>query len=245
VHDFSILGRVTIGPAGSPMNEIRGEKPRTLAVVLLSQANRLMALDHITDALWDGDPPRSAEANVRTYAWALRRKPAVRTRLRSYAGGYQLEVAREDCDHTRFIDLAAAGRAALDDNRDSRAADLLRDALDLWRGDQAAIGVSRSGPLGAWLDHLDEERVRAVEDLAEAYTRLGEPRAALRELTVPLPAARLRSRNWMLQMRAHRELGEIGKAVDVYHAAVSTFRTTLGVEPDERLRHLRDEITRR
>lgn len=245
MHEFSILGRVAIGPAGSPRSEIRGEKPRALAVILLAQANRLVALDHIIEALWDGDPPRSAEANIRTYAWTLRQKPAVATRLRSHAGGYQLHVAREDCDHTRFIDIAAAGRAALDRHDDARAADLLRDALDLWGGDRAAIGVSRSGSVGAWLDHLDEERVRAVEDLAEAYTRLGEPRAALRELKAPLPAARLRSRNWMLQMRAHRELGEIGKAVDVYREAVSTFRTALGVEPDEQLRRLRNEITRR
>ncbi|GGU78207.1 hypothetical protein GCM10010260_08270 [Streptomyces filipinensis] len=116
-----------------------------------------------------------------------------------------------------------------------RATRLLAAALLLWDGDRAAVGVPRVGPLLGALGHLDEERMRAVEDLAEAQLRVGEPRAALRDLTGLLSAAPLRGRGWALRMRAHHRLGEAGGVLEAYRSECAVYQAELGITPGREL----------
>ena len=237
---FHVLGRVRLGatPAG-----IRGVKPRALLVALLLQADHRVSLDALQEALWDGEPPRSAVANIRTHASALRTALAGSARVVAGDGGYALDVPAEACDHLRFLDLSAAGRSALLTGDADRATRLLGSALALWDGDRAAVGVPRLGPLVGALGHLDEERMRAVEDLAEAQLRVDEPRAALRDLTGLLSSAPLRGRGWALRMRAHHRLGELGGVFEAYRSACTVFREELGIAPDRELHDLYVELT--
>ncbi|WP_190014013.1 AfsR/SARP family transcriptional regulator [Streptomyces lucensis] len=231
---------------------VRGVKPRALLVVLLLRAGRRVSLDAIQEALWDGEPPRSAVANIRTHASALRTAlcagaaSGAASRAGALAGGdggYTLHAEPGDCDHLRFLESSAAGRAALLAGDAARATRLLGPALGLWDGDRAAVGVPRLGPLAGALDHLDEERMRAVEDLAEAHLWVGEPRAALRDLTGLLASAPLRSRSWALRMRAHHRIGELGGVSESYRAACAVFRDELGIAPGGELRSLYAELT--
>ncbi|MEU8030356.1 BTAD domain-containing putative transcriptional regulator [Streptomyces sp. NPDC049099] len=236
---FRILGRVRLGgdPAG-----VRGVKPRALLVTLLLHAGRRVSLDVLQEALWDGEPPRSAVANIRTHASALRSALGGTARLAAGDGGYALEAPAEACDHLRFLDLAGAGRAALLAGDADRATRLLAAALLLWDGDRAAVGVPRVGPLLGALGHLDEERMRAVEDLAEAHLRVGEPRAALRDLTGLLSSAPLRGRGWALRMRAHHRLGEVGGVLEAYRSACAVYRAELGIAPGRELADVYAEL---
>ncbi|MEV0489533.1 AfsR/SARP family transcriptional regulator [Streptomyces atratus] len=223
---FRVLGKVRIDD-----QEIPGAKPRALLVALLLEANRTLSLDRIADALWDGEPPRSAVANIRTHVSALRRHTADAATLVSRPGGYELVVLEDDCDHHRFIRLASEGRCALQGGDPERATLLLGQALSLWTTDVAAEGVPRNGWPAGPLDHLDEERRRVVEDLAESCVEAGEPRSALRELYALLAADPLRDRGWALRMRAHHSLGEPGGVSDSYRAAVQAFQDQLGARP--------------
>ncbi|MCG7525417.1 AfsR/SARP family transcriptional regulator [Streptomyces sp. OfavH-34-F] len=200
-------------------------------MALLLEANRTVSLDRIADALWDGEPPRSAVANIRTHVSALRRHTDGAASLLSRPGGYELLVPEEHCDHHRFMRLAAQGRRALDDGNPEQAAPLLGQALALWTTGVAAEGVPRHGWPAGPLDHLDEERRRVIEDLAESCVEAGEPRSALRELHALLAADPLRDRGWALRMRAHHSLGEPGGVSDSYQAAVRAFRDQLGARP--------------
>ncbi|MBC9712405.1 AfsR/SARP family transcriptional regulator [Streptomyces sp. TRM66268-LWL] len=241
---FRMLGRVRQGdaPAEGAAAEFVGGKARGLLVTLLLQANRMVTMDRVVEALWDGEPPPSAVANVRTHASLLRRHLERGAGLVGAGGGYVLEVAPERCDHLVFLDRAADGRTALRAGDSAKAAELLTSALTLWDGDRAAVGVPRHGPLMGWLGHLEEERLRAVEDLADAYLRLGEPRAALREVNALLAVSPLRDRSWALRMRAHHALGERGSLAETYRAAVLAHHNELGVDPDDQLRRLFEEL---
>ena len=234
-----VLGSVEITGAA-----LRGTKPKALLALLLLQANRTVSTGQLMDALWEGEPPRSAVANIRTYAHGLRRAVAgARARLVSQTNGYRLVIAPECCDHLAFTELAAAGRAALTGGQPGLAADLLHRALRLWRGESAADGVPRYGPL-ACLDDVDAERMRVIENLAEAQLELGDARAAIHELTSLLAVAPLRGKAWRLRLLAHHRLGENDAMVAAHAEAVARFRDDLGVDPEPELTRLYRDLLR-
>lgn len=183
-------------------------------------------------------------ANIRTFAHLIRRDLGTSARLISRSGGYELSVPPEECDHFCFVELALAGGNALSLGDPVKAADVLESALALWVGDHAAIGVPRNGPLNAWLGHLDEERMRVEEDLAEAYLHLGEVRGALRGLKEHLAAAPIRGRSLALCMRGYQMLGELHNVADVYQQAAAAQYRDLGVPLDHELSRLYQEIMR-
>jgi DNA-binding SARP family transcriptional activator len=230
-----MLGRIEV-PGTGP---VPGTKPRALLVTLLLQANRTVSVDRLMEALWEVEPPRSAVANLRTYAHALRRPlDRVGVCLESGPGGYVLRAVPPRCDHLCFADLVDRGQEALAAGCPADAVDLLERALDLWRGPCAAEGVPRHGPLGGWLGDLDEERLRAAESLGEAHIGAGCPRAAVRVLNALLVVAPLRGRAWRLRMLAHHRLGESAAVVDTYRSATRLFREELGVDSDPELTRL-------
>jgi hypothetical protein len=104
--------------------------------------------------------------------------------------------------------------------------------------------VPRHGALGGWLEALDEQRMRAVERLAEARIAVGRPDLTLRELGELIALAPLRSRGYWLKMLAHHRLGETDRALAVYRSAVGVFRDELGIEPDPQLTDLYRSLLR-
>jgi DNA-binding SARP family transcriptional activator len=68
-------------------------------------------LDRRTAVLWGELPPRSATANLRTYAHALRDKLAGgQAALDSLGEGYVLRVDADHCDYLRFEQLVQRER---------------------------------------------------------------------------------------------------------------------------------------
>ncbi|MFI6899444.1 BTAD domain-containing putative transcriptional regulator [Streptomyces sp. NPDC050256] len=220
---------------------LRGVKPRALLAALLLRPGNAVSLDALTEALWDGEPPRSAVANLRSYACLIRQQLPVQDDLVSLGAGYELRATGADRDHILFERLSTDGRQLLASAPD-RAAGLLTDALALWSGDTAASGVERRGLLSGALAHLDEERIRTAEDLATAWLSLDEPRSALREARQVLDMQPLRVRSWSVVLSAHHLLGEHGQVSRAYDSACTAFRRELGTEPDPGLRRLHREL---
>ncbi|MEV4415380.1 BTAD domain-containing putative transcriptional regulator [Catellatospora sp. NPDC049609] len=231
-----LLGSVEVDSSSA----VRGVKPRALLATLALQPNRTVSLDLLAEALWEpSEVPRSAVANVRTYANTLRGALGrAGVELINQAGGYVLRVAAQRCDHLMFGELADAGRAALADGHAEQAVASLHAALDLWRGTDAAGGVPRLGPLHGWLGCLDQERLRASENLAEALLAAGDARCAVRELRRLLAVAPLRTRAWWLRMSAHHRLGEHDAVSTTFREATRVFHDELGLDPDPALREL-------
>ncbi|MGY3339422.1 DNA-binding SARP family transcriptional activator [Streptomyces filamentosus] len=236
---FRMLGRVRLHDG-----EVGGARRRTLLVALLLDANRMVTVDHLVDALWDERPPPSAVANVRTHVCALRQLMGGAATLVSHPGGYELVTPEDACDSHLFALAADEGRTALAEGAFDRAAGLLDRALRLWDADRAAADVPRNGRLAARLAHLDEERLRTAEDFAEVCLELGEPRAALRGLAALLAADPLRTRSWALRMRAHHLLGERGGVSETVREAADVFREHLGSPLDRELVHLHRDLSR-
>jgi DNA-binding SARP family transcriptional activator len=232
-----ILGPVShCGPHG--VTALRG-KAAALLTTLVLHANRPVTLDLLTEVLWDGEPPRSAVANLRTYVHTLREVfGGGPVRVEGHSGGYVLCLDPADGDYLRFGELVAQAKAATVPGSPLKTVELLERALELWLGDGAAPGVARYGPLAVWLDAVEEERRRTVESLAEARIALGEARLAARELSILLARSPLRDRAWWLRIWAHHTLGEYHAVVASYQAAVRHFHSELGIAPSAQLTDL-------
>jgi DNA-binding SARP family transcriptional activator len=237
---FRLLGPVQIR-AGEGAAPLRGGKPRIVLAALLLRANRVVSADTFGEALWDGEPPRSALPNLRSYVHQLRRALGACNSLIGHPGGYELRLTRQDSDHLLFSDLAQQGRAVVTGSP-HRAVLLLRRALELWRSEQAAAGLERRGMLARELAGLDGERLRVLEDLAAAWLALDEPRQALESAWQVVAGDPLRTRAWEVVLRAHHRLGEPGQLTESYQMARAAFRTELGRDPDAGLGLLHDRL---
>ncbi|MFH9008166.1 BTAD domain-containing putative transcriptional regulator [Streptomyces afghaniensis] len=235
-----ILGPIEVSDGAHP-GPLRGIKPCALLTALLLRPGSVVSLENLMDALWAGEPPRSAVANLRSYAHLLRRRLPVATPLISHQGGYELRVAPDAVDHLVFERLADRGRSAVTDDP-PRAIELLNAALALWSSDHAAPGVERYGMLDGPLRTLDAERIRATEDLADAWLGVGQPHSALRTAGQVLAAEPLRIRSWLLVLNAHHHLGEPGRVTDAFESARTVFRRELGTEPDACLGRLHQQL---
>ena len=90
-------------------------------------------MDRLVDELWGERPPDTATKTVQVYVSRLRKelgrgsRAHARRRLRARARTRQL-------DAERFERLAGDGRDALERGEAASASELLRQALDVWRG---------------------------------------------------------------------------------------------------------------
>src|SRR5262245_7391778 len=105
--------------------------------MLAVQPNKVVSLTELLDELWPESPPRSALANLRSYAASLRRllnmyEPT--ERLLRRGSGYLLRVEPDELDLEGFHRSRGQARVALERGDYSAAERLLDEALDLWRG---------------------------------------------------------------------------------------------------------------
>jgi DNA-binding SARP family transcriptional activator len=236
-----LLGSVDVH-LNSVVTPIRAAKRIALLVVLALNVNQAMTVSDLTEAIWGDGPPASARANLRNYASALRH--AAGDRIASASGTYKLTLHDGELDVQEFRTLTAEGREALGSRQPGRAADLLARSLDLWRG-PAASGLPAGTRLDPDLANLEELRVSAVEDLAQAHLDLGRHTQVVPELRRHIRQHPLRERPWAQLMIALYRSGNTAGALAAFTTARATIQEQLGIEPDPRICSLHRAILRR
>jgi predicted ATPase len=147
-----------------------------------------------------------------------------------HPAGYRLAANPEDVDAHRFARLAAEGRRALAAGDPTRAAELLREALDLWRG--AALADVLDAPFArAEAARLEELRLSAVEDRVEARLELGAHGQLIGQLRAAVAAHPLRERPRGQLMRALHASGRRAEALAEFADARRVFADTFGTDP--------------
>ncbi|WP_309110529.1 AfsR/SARP family transcriptional regulator [Saccharothrix sp.] len=241
-----VLGRPAVRGLGVTRHPAR-RMVRVLLGVLAVRANRALPPEWLIDALWPEKPPPSAAANVRSHLAELRRTlanlapggPCIVTSR----DGYVLAAAPDAVDVTRFQRLVREGRELHAHGEDAAAAHSLERAVALWRGPVMA-GVPIPDVVRPDVTVLEEQRVSAVEDLAEVRLALGchgELVAALAGLVVEHP---LRERLWRLLVAALAASGRRSEALAVYRRLVQVLDAELGVEPSAATTSLYEEVRR-
>ncbi|EWM63737.1 regulatory protein AfsR, partial [Micromonospora sp. M42] len=231
---FGVLGATQAYAADGSALPVAGERLRALLVLLLLDADRTVPPRRLIDGVYGDRPPEQAANALQSQVSRLRRLlPGAR--IEFGPAGYRLAVDPQRVDVHRFTRLAGAGRAALADGDPRGAAALLRDALDLWRGEPLA-DVAGAPFADVEAARLRELRLAAIEDRVEADLALAPSGAPLiAELRTLVAAHPLRERLHGLLMRALHGAGSRAEALAAYADARRVLAEELGADPSAEL----------
>ena len=231
---------------GTAVADLGPPLQRALVALLLSRADRVVAVDTIVDLLWDGQPPAKATASLQVYISRLRgllepdRSPrAAATVLVTRAPGYLLDVSTIDVDVRDFVELT---RQAVEEPPE-RALAILDKAIGLWRGDPYA-DVGDADWIAPEVNRLRELRLTAIEDRATALLSLNRAAEAIVDLQTYVTEQPLRERGSALLARALYATGRQADALAVLRSLRERLDHELGVNPSEDVRNLETAILR-
>ena len=240
---FRIMGPLEVlSPDG--WTAISAAKWRSLLACLLVRPGQLMSTESLMFELWGDNPPSTANNMVSIYVHRLRKEVLGDTEgkvLVHRAPGYLMRLAPGDLDFRVFESLVTSGRAALASADPERAAGLLGEALEMWRGPLLA-DVLPSPLLESQADRAAELRLDTSELRVEADLACGRAAQVVTELRGLVTEHPLRERLWALLMRALEEAGRRAEALETYAQARQVIADELGVDPGSELQRLYAEL---
>lgn len=248
--DIKILGPLEAHVNGKSIAPTAA-KPRQILALLALHIGQVVTVPALIEELWGMNPPRSALTTLQTYIMQLRRRieaalavsgaSGAKEVLVTRYGGYMLDVAPDDVDAYRFERLVAGGAKALEEGKNDTASQLLRSALEMWRG-QALVDVQIGLRLGVEVTRLEESRLAVLESRIDADLRLGRHNTLLSELSVLAARYPIHENLCAFYMLALYRSGRQWRALEVFKQLRQTLVDELGVEPSARLQHLQRAI---
>ncbi|MEO3891763.1 BTAD domain-containing putative transcriptional regulator [Nonomuraea sp. B5E05] len=244
---FGVLGPLAVWTDAGETVTIPGRKVRALLVDLLVHEGHPVSVDRLVDDLWGEEAPANPAGALQVRVSQLRKaledaEPGGKNLIVSRAPGYLLrpDDSPDDraVDAVRFAELVAQAEAAGSTRARAR---LLGDALALWRGpayaDFADEAYTRTSVL-----RLEEQRLSALEQHAEARLELGEHGLLLGELGDLVARHPLRERLRAVHMRALYRAGRQSEALAGYGELRERLAGELGLDPGPELVALHQAI---
>lgn len=242
---FKILGPLEV-VRGDELVDLGGTRQRAALGLLLLNRNRVVASSQMVDSLWPKDKvPLSARKIVQNSVWRLRRALSAdgsgSTALLSQPPGYILRVEPGQTDVQDFHHKVEAGRARFAEGDLAAASQLLKQALELWRG-PALADLIESGILWPELTPVQNARLDALEDYFEVELCRGHHQQILAELERTVATEPLRERLCGQLMLALYRSGRQTDALNAYYTVRTTLVEKVGLEPSPALRSLQQAI---
>ncbi len=236
--EFGVLGAVEARVNGRPV-DLGHARQRCVLGVLLVEAGRPVAVDQLVDRVWGDDVPQRAVNALYSYLSRLRRAvaDAPGVEIKRQPGGYLLTVDPQAVDLHRFRRLVTLARTA---ESDQPTAELLAQALGLWRGEPFA------GLDTPWLTSMRHmllsERFAAELDRNDVLLRLGRHAELLPALSAATAEHPLDERLAEQSMLALYRCGRQADADEQYRRIRRCLADELGSDPGAALRRLHERI---
>ncbi|MGY1714857.1 BTAD domain-containing putative transcriptional regulator [Geodermatophilus sp. SYSU D01106] len=244
---FRVLGPVEVRRDGSLLAP-QSPKHRAVLAALLLDPGRTVPVDLLVDRVWSGNPPAAVSATLQSIVSRLRRElePDVTggrwTVLVTREPGYRLEVAPEDVDAVRFVQLLRTARDLAARDEPAAAREAVTEGLALWRGpayaDVSATFAAEES------ERLEQLRLAARELAAELDLRLGRHAEIVDDVRELLRAEPLREGLRGSLMLALYRCGRQAEALEVYEEGRRLLADGLGVDPGRPLQSLYAQILR-
>ena len=232
-----VLGPLKVSADGVDVTPT-APKERALLALLALSPSRAVSVDRLLDELWADCSPAAGRRALQVRVAALRKlldKAEAGNALEFVAPGYRLSVEPQDVDEQVFSTLCEGARARLERGDAPAAAEMLHEALGLWRGEPLA-DVQLSFGLEMAAARLADARLAAIEDRIDADLACGRHQQVVSELDALVAVHPLRERLWGQRMlalsRGGRQAEALRAGADIRHRLVEE----LGVEPGPALR---------
>lgn len=238
--EFRVLGPVEVRRDGRTLS--LGDTALTISAGLLLSAGEPVSVDTMTEWVWTDRLPAHPRAALHNALSRLRRQfgPGV---IETHGRSYRLVTDADHLDLLRFRRLAAAGGAEARQNRDETAADLLEEALGLWRR-PVLSNVSSPTLAQDAAARLTEQYLNLQELRAQVYLRLRRHGPLVEELAGLVTAYPYRESLASLLMLAQLRAGRRADALLTYESVRAALREELGIDPGEALQTLYLQILR-
>ncbi|HEX6681441.1 MAG TPA: BTAD domain-containing putative transcriptional regulator [Candidatus Limnocylindrales bacterium] len=236
--EIRLLGPVEVWADGRRL-ETGPPQQRLVLAALAVDAGRPVLTETLLNRIWGDRPPRQPRAAIHANATLIRRLlRGTGMTLVHHGDGYVLRADPLQVDLHRFRDLVAVAQ----ERTDSERVELLREALDLWRG-PALTDVSGEWPV-RMRDSWDLDRLDAAVEWARAQLRLNRPAQVVgrvRSISDEHPRAEPLV---AVLMQALAATGRATEALECYSATRAHLVDELGVEPGTELRQLQQAVLR-
>jgi predicted ATPase/DNA-binding SARP family transcriptional activator len=229
---FGLLGTLAAWTDNGRLVAVPEAKVRALLADLLIHLGRPVPADRLIDDLWGDNLPVHPAGALQLKVSRLRQalenaEPGGGELVTFRSPGYLLRIDGDAVDEHRFAALIERADAA-DDLRDH--AELLADALALWRGPPLADFADAMFAQTA-IARLEEQRLVALEEQAEVRLALGEHSLLTGELGELVAAHPLRERLRAAHMLALYRAGRQAEAVTSYGELRGPLADDLGLDP--------------
>jgi DNA-binding SARP family transcriptional activator len=237
--EYRLLGPLEV--AGDRVVQLGGPKQRATLALLLLNANRVVSVDRLADDLYAGAAPVTALKQVQRQISELRKALGPMSVIETRSPGYVIRLSPEQLDLSVFERLAADASEARAAGDPRRAADLLRQALELWRGAPLA-DLAYESFARAPVERLEEIRLAALEQRIDADLALGRHSELVAELEHLVTEDPVRERLRGQLMLALYRSGRQAEALAAYRQARDALMGGFGIEPSPALRQLERQI---
>ena len=217
-----------------------GLRDRVVLQALAVRPGTVVSAESLAEAIWGETPPPSWPKVVQGCVSRLR-KTLGGDLIETAEHGYRLRVHVDHVDHLRFERLIGRARELLTLGEPERAAYLLREALELWRG-EPFTELNGWAPGLIELERLVELHRDAEELYVEALVRSGRHQVVLGTAGRLVKEAPFRERRWGLLALAQYQDGRQGEALDTLHRARTVMVNELGLDPGADLTALEQAV---
>jgi DNA-binding SARP family transcriptional activator len=238
-----VLGPLEVSIDGKVLPIGRNRQLTVLALLMLD-ANHPVTVSRLVEGVWASAPPRTAEDQIQTCVWRLRRSlhlaGAPQDVIETTNFGYSFRIDETDLDAHLFEQSVREARTAAAKGACEKAIARYRRALGLFRGKVLEEIPSPLVEISAvqW----EERRLAVLEECIDQQLRAGEYHDVVSELTGLVAQHPLRERMRAQLMVALRRCDRRAEALAVYRDGRAVLVENLGLEPGPGLRELHREI---
>src|SRR4051812_3184904 len=233
---FRMLGPLEVERDGRTL-ALGGRQQRVVLASLLINANQPVSADRLVEQLWSDPKPARALKRLQLVVTRLRKALATDAQAGppgNRAEGYPLRVRAPELDVDVFRAHVREGRAALETGNGSRAAEILRRGLGLWRGPPLA-DVAYEPFAMTTIRELEDLRLEASELAIEAELAAGRHRSVVPEIEALLVEHPFHERLHGHRMVALYRCGRQSEALEAFRVLRDTLVSELGLEPGPEL----------
>ena len=241
--DIQGVGIAVLGPLElDGTTSTLGLRDRVVLEALAVRPGSVVRAESLAEAIWGEAPPPSWPKIVQGCVSRLRKTLGSEV-IETAEHGYRLRVHVDHIDHLRFERLVGRARELLTLGEPERSTYLLREALDLWRG-EPFTELNGWAPGRIELERLVELHRDAEELHVEALVRSGRHQVVLGAAGRLVQEAPFRERRWGLLALAQYQDGRQREALDTLHRARAVMVNELGLDPGPDLSALEQAILR-